>query len=163
MRGPAAALVVMAMVLAGPAAAQQTSGQPIEAEGAAPLLTSPIPRVRVLPQADPDPEPQPDPAQQAGLTQPPAADPQDPPDPPGPASQVRVVYGSGQSQEGPKPETQRAPTVEDGEGAAPPGVRLEAIYRGVSPFVALQVLGVALVLIFPLLATWLPVYAFGTP
>lgn len=49
------------------------------------------------------------------------------------------------------------------KGAAPPGVRLEAIYRGVSPFVALQVLGVALVLIFPLLATWLPVYAFGTP
>jgi tripartite ATP-independent transporter DctM subunit len=48
------------------------------------------------------------------------------------------------------------------KGAAPPEVRLEAVYRGVGPFVALQIAGIALVLLFPLLATWLPVYAFGS-
>src|SRR3546814_5813410 len=39
------------------------------------------------------------------------------------------------------------------KGAAPPEVRLEQVYRGVLPFVALQVAGMALVLLFPLLAT----------
>ena len=49
------------------------------------------------------------------------------------------------------------------KGAAPPEVRLEQVYRGVVPFVALQVAGMALVLLFPLLATWLPVLALGSP
>ena len=49
------------------------------------------------------------------------------------------------------------------KGAAPPEVRLEAVYRGVAPFVALQVAGMALVLLFPLLATWLPIRTFGPP
>ena len=49
------------------------------------------------------------------------------------------------------------------KGAAPPEVRLEQVYRGVVPFVALQIAGMALVLLFPLLATWLPVSALGAP
>ena len=49
------------------------------------------------------------------------------------------------------------------KGAAPPEVRLEQVYRGVVPFVALQIAGMALVLLFPLLATWLPVLALGSP
>ena len=44
-----------------------------------------------------------------------------------------------------------------------PEVRLEQVYRGVVPFVALQIAGMALVLLFPLLATWLPVLALGSP
>jgi tripartite ATP-independent transporter DctM subunit len=41
-------------------------------------------------------------------------------------------------------------------GAAPPEVRTVDIYRGVIPFVLLQILGVAMVFLFPALATWLP-------
>ena len=41
-------------------------------------------------------------------------------------------------------------------GAAPPEVRTGEIYRGVIPFVALQVVAVAAVFAFPALATWLP-------
>ena len=42
------------------------------------------------------------------------------------------------------------------KGVAPPGVETEEIYRGIIPFVALQLLGLALVAAFPALATWLP-------
>ncbi|MCX8135224.1 MAG: TRAP transporter large permease subunit [Roseococcus sp.] len=41
-------------------------------------------------------------------------------------------------------------------GAAPPELRTADIYRGVIPFVLMQVLGVAVVFFFPALATWLP-------
>ncbi|WP_027283231.1 TRAP transporter large permease [Rubritepida flocculans] len=41
-------------------------------------------------------------------------------------------------------------------GAAPAEVRTGDIYRGVIPFVLMQVLGVAAVFFFPALATWLP-------
>jgi tripartite ATP-independent transporter DctM subunit len=41
-------------------------------------------------------------------------------------------------------------------GAAPPEVRTGEIYRGVIPFIVLQVLAVAAVFAFPSLATWLP-------
>lgn len=41
-------------------------------------------------------------------------------------------------------------------GAAPPEVRTEEIYRGVVPFVLLQLLAVVAVFVFPGLATWLP-------
>ena len=44
-----------------------------------------------------------------------------------------------------------------------PGVRLEAIYRGVAPFVVLQVLGLLLVVALPSIALWLPVRLFGLP
>jgi tripartite ATP-independent transporter DctM subunit len=42
------------------------------------------------------------------------------------------------------------------KGAAPPEVRLGDIYRGVVPVIAVQVIGIALVLSWPVLATWLP-------
>ena len=41
-------------------------------------------------------------------------------------------------------------------GAAPPEVKTGDIYRGVIPFVILQLLGLVLVFLFPELATWLP-------
>jgi TRAP-type mannitol/chloroaromatic compound transport system permease large subunit len=41
-------------------------------------------------------------------------------------------------------------------GAAPASVQTAQIYRGVIPFVVLQLLALALVAAFPQLATWLP-------
>ncbi len=41
-------------------------------------------------------------------------------------------------------------------GVAPPEVRTADIYRGVAPFVGIQVIALALVAAFPALATWLP-------
>lgn len=41
-------------------------------------------------------------------------------------------------------------------GVAPPGVTTGDIYRGVLPFIGIQVLGLGLVMAFPALATWLP-------
>lgn len=42
------------------------------------------------------------------------------------------------------------------KGAAPPQVELRHIYRGIIPFVLLQLLGLALIILFPQLALWLP-------
>ena len=42
------------------------------------------------------------------------------------------------------------------KGVAPPGISTKDIYVGALPFVALQMLAVALVFAFPTLATWLP-------
>jgi tripartite ATP-independent transporter DctM subunit len=42
------------------------------------------------------------------------------------------------------------------KGTAPPGVTMSDIYRGMYPFVALQVLGLLLCIWFPELALWLP-------
>jgi tripartite ATP-independent transporter DctM subunit len=41
-------------------------------------------------------------------------------------------------------------------GVAPAEVKTEAIYRGVMPFVAIQVVALALLALWPALATWLP-------
>jgi TRAP-type mannitol/chloroaromatic compound transport system permease large subunit len=41
-------------------------------------------------------------------------------------------------------------------GVAPGSVSTSSIYRGVIPFVALQLVAIALLLSFPALATWLP-------
>jgi TRAP-type mannitol/chloroaromatic compound transport system permease large subunit len=41
-------------------------------------------------------------------------------------------------------------------GVAPPEIRTTDIYKGIIPFVILQLIGVGLVLMFPALATWLP-------
>ncbi len=41
-------------------------------------------------------------------------------------------------------------------GVAPPGMTLMHIYRGIIPFVILQMIGLALCIIFPQLITWLP-------
>ncbi|MEC9492878.1 TRAP transporter large permease [Flexistipes sp.] len=42
------------------------------------------------------------------------------------------------------------------KGVAPPGMQLGHIYRGIIPFVILQVIGLILIIIFPELVTWLP-------
>jgi tripartite ATP-independent transporter DctM subunit len=47
------------------------------------------------------------------------------------------------------------------KGVCPPGVTLAHIYKGVIPFVLLQLLGLAIVFEFPELVTWLPAYAYG--
>ncbi len=46
------------------------------------------------------------------------------------------------------------------KGVAPPGIDLGHLYRGVVPFVALQLLGLALLFAFPGLVTWLPEVAW---
>ena len=47
------------------------------------------------------------------------------------------------------------------KGVAPPGITLGHIYRGVVPFVILQIVGILIVFEFPQLATWLPSVAYG--
>jgi len=42
------------------------------------------------------------------------------------------------------------------KGVAPPEVRIQQIYKGIIPFVLLQILGLGLVIAFPDLALWLP-------
>ncbi|MEQ9349865.1 MAG: TRAP transporter large permease subunit, partial [Alphaproteobacteria bacterium] len=46
-------------------------------------------------------------------------------------------------------------------GVAPPEVSTGQIYRGVIPFVGLQILAMVLLFLFPELATWLPAQIFG--
>jgi len=47
------------------------------------------------------------------------------------------------------------------KGVCPPGVTLGHIYKGVIPFVLLQLTGLAVVFLIPELATWLPAKAYG--
>jgi len=47
------------------------------------------------------------------------------------------------------------------KGVCPPGVKLTEIYRGVMPFIVLQLIGLGLVFAFPSLVTWLPAMAYG--
>ena len=47
------------------------------------------------------------------------------------------------------------------KGVCPPGVTLGHIYRGVIPFVLLQIAGLAIVFNVPWLVTWLPAIAYG--
>ena len=44
------------------------------------------------------------------------------------------------------------------KGVAPPEVKIEQIYKGIVPFVLLQLLGLAMVIWFPQIALWLPEY-----
>ena len=46
------------------------------------------------------------------------------------------------------------------KGVCPPQIHLTDIYRGIVPFVLLQLTGLALVFLFPWLATWLPSVAY---
>ena len=46
-------------------------------------------------------------------------------------------------------------------GVAPPEVKTMDIYRGIIPFVLIQLLGLALLATFPQMATWLPSVIFG--
>lgn len=47
------------------------------------------------------------------------------------------------------------------KGVCPPDISLGDIYKGVVPFVMLQLLGLAIVFAFPTLTTWLPAMAYG--
>jgi len=47
------------------------------------------------------------------------------------------------------------------KGVCPPGVNLGHIYKGVIPFVILQLIGLAIVFHWPELTTWLPAVAYG--
>ena len=47
------------------------------------------------------------------------------------------------------------------KGVAPPGINAPIIYRGVFPFILLQILGGALILFWPALVTWLPSIAYA--
>lgn len=47
------------------------------------------------------------------------------------------------------------------KGVAPPGITLRDIYRSITPFVVLEMAGLALVMIFPGIATWLPKMMMG--
>jgi tripartite ATP-independent transporter DctM subunit len=48
------------------------------------------------------------------------------------------------------------------KGVAPPEIDIRTLYVGILPFVGLQLLGLALIFIWPEIATWLPGYAYGT-
>ncbi len=48
------------------------------------------------------------------------------------------------------------------KGVAPTGVRVSHIYRGVIPFILLQLAGLTLVFVFEDLVTWLPSVAYGS-
>ena len=47
------------------------------------------------------------------------------------------------------------------KGVCPPEISLKDIYKGVIPFILLQLTGLALVILFPALATWLPAVAYN--
>ncbi|MEX2541493.1 MAG: TRAP transporter large permease subunit [Trueperaceae bacterium] len=47
------------------------------------------------------------------------------------------------------------------KGVAPPEVRTTDIYRGIVPFIALQLLALFLIIVFPNLVTWLPSVSFA--
>jgi tripartite ATP-independent transporter DctM subunit len=47
------------------------------------------------------------------------------------------------------------------KGVAPPEIDIRTLYVGILPFVGLQLLGLALIFVWPEIATWLPSYAYG--
>ncbi len=47
------------------------------------------------------------------------------------------------------------------KGVAPPEVTVRHIYRGVVPFICIQLLGLAIVYLFPAIVTWLPTQAYS--
>jgi tripartite ATP-independent transporter DctM subunit len=47
------------------------------------------------------------------------------------------------------------------KGVCPPDVRLADIYKGVIPFIILQLIALGIVLMYPSLVTWLPAAAYG--
>ncbi len=47
------------------------------------------------------------------------------------------------------------------KAVTPPEIRTGHIYRGIIPFVALQLIGLIIIVFFPVLATWLPHVVFG--
>jgi len=47
------------------------------------------------------------------------------------------------------------------KGVAPPGYTMMHVYRGIIPFVIIQILGLVILALFPALSTWLPAFFFG--
>jgi len=47
------------------------------------------------------------------------------------------------------------------KGVAPPAITIRIIYRGIIPFVGLQLFGLALMIIWPGLVLWIPEAVFG--
>jgi len=47
------------------------------------------------------------------------------------------------------------------KGVCPPNISLLDIYKGIIPFVLLQILGLLIVFFFPEITTWLPAVAYG--
>ena len=47
------------------------------------------------------------------------------------------------------------------KGVCPPEISLGHIYKGIIPFVILQLVGLAIVFYFPELVTWLPANAYA--
>lgn len=47
------------------------------------------------------------------------------------------------------------------KGVAPKGIDTMTIYRGIIPFMIIQLIGVAIIFFFPLIVTWLPKVAYG--
>ena len=47
------------------------------------------------------------------------------------------------------------------KGVAPPQVKTSQIYRGIIPFIIIQLIGLLLVILIPESATWLPTYVLG--
>ncbi|MFT7008670.1 MAG: tripartite ATP-independent transporter DctM subunit [Colwellia sp.] len=47
------------------------------------------------------------------------------------------------------------------KGVCPPEVKLMDIYRGVIPFIILQLIGLSIVIALPAIVTWLPAYVYG--
>jgi tripartite ATP-independent transporter DctM subunit len=47
------------------------------------------------------------------------------------------------------------------KGVCPPEVKLTDIYKGVTPFIILQLIGLLIVILFPALTTWLPATVYG--
>jgi len=47
------------------------------------------------------------------------------------------------------------------KGVAPPEVTVRHIYRGVVPFICIQLLGLTIVYLFPAIVTWLPTQAYS--
>ena len=47
------------------------------------------------------------------------------------------------------------------KGVAPPEISIRHIYRGVVPFIVLQLIGVGIIFFWPKIVIWLPQYAYG--
>lgn len=47
------------------------------------------------------------------------------------------------------------------KGVCPPEIKLTDIYKGVIPFICLQLTGLVIILLFPKLVLWLPIVAYG--
>ncbi|WP_020408603.1 TRAP transporter large permease [Hahella ganghwensis] len=47
------------------------------------------------------------------------------------------------------------------KGVAPPQIKVGTLYRGVTPFIVLQLLAITIVFVWPAIVTWLPSQAYG--